>query len=115
MNPLAFLNLSPGVGEILLILIAALLLFGADELPGVARSLGRFLHQIRHAADDFNDQLLDADRTPTGTSSSDARSSAPPKGTDAGEEKDAGVSETNSRHPSAARERSPFISENGDS
>ena len=115
MNPLALLPLSPGVGEILLILIAALLFFGADELPGIARSLGRFLHQIRHAADDFNDRLLDADRTPTGASSSDARSSAPPNGTDAGGEKDVDARVTNSRHPSAARERSPSISENGDS
>ncbi len=62
MNPLAFLHLSPGVGEVLLVLLVILILFGADQLPGIARSLGRLLHQMRHAADDFHDQLLDADR-----------------------------------------------------
>ncbi len=57
---LAFLPFSPGMGEVLLILGAALLLFGADRLPGIARSMGRWLHAIRRTADDFHDQLLDA-------------------------------------------------------
>lgn len=61
MSP-AFLPLSPGMGEILVVLAALLLLFGADRLPAMARSIGKWLHQARRAADDFQDQLLDADR-----------------------------------------------------
>lgn len=62
MNPLALLHVSPGMGEVLLVLLVILILFGADQLPGIARTLGKWLHQVRRTADEFHDQLLDADR-----------------------------------------------------
>ncbi len=62
MTAWALMPWSPGMGEIVLILVVVTILFGADQLPGVARSIGRWLHQLRRAADDFHDQLLDADR-----------------------------------------------------
>ena len=61
MNPLALLHVSPGMGEVLLVLLVILILFGADQLPGIARTLGQWLHQVRRTADEFHDQLLDAD------------------------------------------------------
>jgi len=39
----AFLGGSPGAGEMLVVFLAILLLFGAKRLPGIARSLGRAL------------------------------------------------------------------------
>lgn len=115
MNSLAFLHLSPGVGEVLLILIAALLFFGADELPGIARSMGRFLNQMRHAADDFNDQLLDADRYRPGSASSDPDASDHPDGVGARRGKNTGAQATDSCRPSAAPDRGPSGSDNGTS
>ncbi|MFA5140446.1 MAG: twin-arginine translocase TatA/TatE family subunit [Elusimicrobiota bacterium] len=45
-----------GIGEILLILVAALLLFGAKRLPELGRSVGRtvnaFKNGLRENADD---------------------------------------------------------------
>ena len=50
MMHLAFLGSSIGAGEILLILLVALLLFGAPRLPSIARSLGQALEEFRRAA-----------------------------------------------------------------
>lgn len=62
MNPLALLHVSPGMGEVLLVLLVILILFGAEQLPGIARALGQWLQHVRRTADEFHDQLLDADR-----------------------------------------------------
>jgi len=43
--------------EILIILTLALLLFGADELPKVARQIGKGLRDIRRAGDDLKSTL----------------------------------------------------------
>ena len=60
--PAAFLaGGSPGLGEILLVLVALLLLFGARRMPSIARSLGRSLSQLRRAARDVSDELMRAD------------------------------------------------------
>ncbi len=83
MNPLALLHLSPGVGEVLLVLFVILILFGADQLPGIARSLGRWLHQVRRAADDFHDQLLDADLSPPANAGQAGKRPETTPGTDA--------------------------------
>ncbi|MBN2301864.1 MAG: twin-arginine translocase TatA/TatE family subunit [Lentisphaerae bacterium] len=42
---LAFIT--PGYGEILLIFLAILLLFGAKKLPGLARALGKSLGEFK--------------------------------------------------------------------
>lgn len=52
---------SPGGPEILLILLAVLLLFGAKRLPEIARSLGRSMEEFRRAARDVTDEIMHAD------------------------------------------------------
>jgi|FrelakmetLWP11LW_1041352.scaffolds.fasta_scaffold144214_2 sec-independent protein translocase protein TatA len=37
----------PGTGEIVLIIIALILLFGAKRIPDLARSIGQALHMFR--------------------------------------------------------------------
>jgi len=37
----------PGTGEILLIIVALLLLFGSKRIPDLARSIGQALHMFR--------------------------------------------------------------------
>lgn len=49
---------APGGGEILLVLVVLLLLFGAKRLPGIARSLGRTLEEFRRSAQDVRDELM---------------------------------------------------------
>ncbi|MGP8330198.1 MAG: Sec-independent protein translocase subunit TatA/TatB [Methanosarcinaceae archaeon] len=42
-----------GTWEILIIMVAVLLLFGSKRLPGVARSLGKGINELKKAADDI--------------------------------------------------------------
>jgi sec-independent protein translocase protein TatA len=44
-------------GEIVLIIIAALLLFGAKGLPDIARTLGRTLREVKKATDDIKREI----------------------------------------------------------
>lgn len=46
-----------GGGEILVVLTAVLLLFGADKLPGLARSAGRGLRGFNDAKKEIQDEL----------------------------------------------------------
>jgi len=46
-----------GGSEILLILLAVLVLFGADKLPDFARSLGKGLREIKKATDEIKDEI----------------------------------------------------------
>ena len=46
-----------GFSEILLILFAVLILFGADKLPEVARSLGKTIRQVRDATDEIKTEI----------------------------------------------------------
>jgi sec-independent protein translocase protein TatA len=54
---MAFLE-SLGGGEILIISVVVLLLFGPKRLPEIARMLGRTSAQFHNAFQDFKDQLL---------------------------------------------------------
>ena len=56
----AFLGGSPGAGEMLVVFLAILLLFGAKRLPGIARSLGRALEEWRRSARQIRDELMNA-------------------------------------------------------
>ncbi len=49
--------LGMGTGELLLVLFIMLLVFGPDKLPGMARRLGRIVHQLKQASDDFTQQV----------------------------------------------------------
>lgn len=46
-----------GTWEIMVIMLAVLLLFGSKRLPGVARSLGKGINELRRAADDIKKDL----------------------------------------------------------
>ena len=61
---IAFLPGSAGPGELALIFLVVLVLFGPKRLPHLARSLGRILSQLRRASQDFRDQIMAIDDTP---------------------------------------------------
>ena len=42
----------PGIGEILIIVLIVLLLFGAKKIPEIARSLGRSLTEFKKGRED---------------------------------------------------------------
>lgn len=49
-----------GAGEILVILLVALLVLGPDKLPSAARSVGRTMSQIRKLSRGFEDEVRGA-------------------------------------------------------
>ena len=49
-----------GGGEVLVILIVALIVLGPTKLPGAAKQVGSFLTQIRQMSNDFKRELQDA-------------------------------------------------------
>lgn len=52
---------TPSGGELLLVLLVVLLLFGAKNLPRMARTLGRTLEEFRRAAKEVTDEIVHAD------------------------------------------------------
>lgn len=52
---------TPSGGELLLVLLVVLLLFGAKNLPRMARTLGRTLEEFRKAAREVTDEIVHAD------------------------------------------------------
>jgi sec-independent protein translocase protein TatA len=61
--PLAFMGL--GAPEVLLILLAGLVLFGADKLPRMAQTLGRGLHEFKSAVSKAQRELEDVTKEPS--------------------------------------------------
>ncbi len=61
---MGFIFNSLGAGEILLVLAAALLLFGAERLPGIARTLGRALNEVRRASNEISSEVMNRDLFP---------------------------------------------------
>lgn len=53
--PLLFFSISGG--EIFVILLLVVMLFGADKLPEIARGLGKGIRQVRNAADDLKSEI----------------------------------------------------------
>ncbi len=47
----------PGSGELIVIFVLVLLLFGPDKLPELAKMLGKGMREIRKASDEFRRQL----------------------------------------------------------
>ncbi len=50
----------PSGGEILLVLLVVLLLFGSKNLPHMARTLGRMLEEFRRASREVTDEIMQA-------------------------------------------------------
>ena len=67
--PMSFLSGAPGAGEIILIFVVILLLFGPKRLPEIARMIGRTLDELRKASQDFKDQIMAIDEDPPDNSS----------------------------------------------
>ena len=49
--------LDMGMGEIVLILVVALILLGPDKVPEIARTLGKVMRNLRKATADFTTTL----------------------------------------------------------
>lgn len=47
-----------GTSEILLILLAILVLFGADKLPEFARSIGKGMREVQKATDEIRKEII---------------------------------------------------------
>lgn len=54
-----------GLGEIILIFIIALLVFGPERLPELARQTGRFFNQVRGMADEVQRAIMTETQTIT--------------------------------------------------
>lgn len=61
---MALLGGSAGPMEIIVIFLLVLVLFGPKKLPEIARMIGKTLHGLRQASEDFKDQVLSIDTEP---------------------------------------------------
>jgi sec-independent protein translocase protein TatB len=52
-----------GTGEILLLLVIALLVLGPERMPKLARDLGKTVNDLRRTSDELRTEFLNADRT----------------------------------------------------
>ena len=50
----------PGPLELLVSGVIALIVFGPDKLPGMARNFGKALHELRRAASDVRSEISSA-------------------------------------------------------
>ena len=62
--PVSFIGGSLGPGELLLVFVVTLLLFGSKNLPRIARALGRALEEFRRAAREVTDEVMRPDGAP---------------------------------------------------
>ena len=59
-NP-GFIGGSMSGGEILLVLLALLMLFGSKNLPSIARNIGKSMETFRRASREVTDEIMRAD------------------------------------------------------
>ena len=52
-----------GTGELLIIFLVILLLFGAKRLPELARGLGRGINEFKDAVETGKKEILDAEKS----------------------------------------------------
>ena len=70
--------LNLGTGEVLVILVVALLVLGPDKLPGAARQAGRWLGELRRLSSGFQSELRDALQEPVDQTPRSATTAVPP-------------------------------------
>lgn len=46
-----------GGGELIFIIFVVLMLFGADKVPEIARTLGKAMSQLKHATNDIKNEI----------------------------------------------------------
>ena len=76
---LGFLGESMGGGEILVILLAILMLFGSKNLPSIARNLGKSMETFRKASRDMTHDIMHADLLKDTPPPPKTQTIAPPK------------------------------------
>ena len=54
-----------GTTELFVVFLVILLLFGAKNIPKLARSLGRASKEFKNAREDFEKELLDDEKPPS--------------------------------------------------
>ena len=74
--PQAFLVGAPGGGELLLIGVVVLLMFGPKRLPEIARNIGKAMEYLRRTSQDFRDQVMRLDEEPPAPPSTTPSTSA---------------------------------------
>jgi sec-independent protein translocase protein TatB len=70
--------LNLGTGEVLVILVVALVVLGPDKLPGAARQVGRWLGELRRLSSGFQAELRDALQEPVDQTPRSAAAVPPP-------------------------------------
>jgi sec-independent protein translocase protein TatA len=53
-----------GTGEIILIILAILILFGAKKIPELAQGIGKGMKEFKKALKDVEEEVKDADKPP---------------------------------------------------
>jgi len=51
-----------GTGELLLLLIIALVVLGPERMPRMARDIGRVVGELRRTSDELRDEFMNADK-----------------------------------------------------
>ncbi|HVP28892.1 MAG TPA: twin-arginine translocase TatA/TatE family subunit [Myxococcota bacterium] len=67
-----------GMPELLLILVVALLIFGPNRLPELARSIGKGLAEFRRASNELRDQVMNPPEPPPPPRTAPGPAIAPP-------------------------------------
>ena len=70
--------LNLGTGEVLVILVVALVVLGPEKLPGAARQAGRWLAELRKVSSGFQAELRDALQEPVDHTPRPATAVPPP-------------------------------------
>jgi sec-independent protein translocase protein TatA len=115
-----------GFGEILLILVLALVIFGPKRLPDMGRSIGRSMREFRRAASDLRREVetdLDVEESPqararsvrarSGSTGGAARAEAAPETAtpEADAQPPAGDGDTPTEAPTSEADRKPSAGE----
>lgn len=57
-----FLIFNISGGEILVVMLLVVMLFGSKKIPEIARGLGKGIKQVRNAANDIQNEIMDSTR-----------------------------------------------------
>ncbi|MFK5856632.1 MAG: twin-arginine translocase TatA/TatE family subunit [Bacteroidota bacterium] len=76
-----------GAGEIMLVVLAVLLVFGPAKIPEIARNIGKFINEIKRASEDIKTEInREADRIDRSKRLEEYKASLKPDTTESTEE-----------------------------